>query len=198
MNEVQTAGLLFIVGSTVFIFGAGIGVPRVFTERDPNTRLRMLEERRNIWRIAQPFYGLGAIACAVGVGYLAADATAASTGILFTVACAVMVIGSLAWCWSLYLRGTRIQDFVSGRQPGWPFATYVMLTITGLALLGIGMLVGEFADARGGGSTQQYPAWLAWLILVADVAFLGAYVGYKDVPPFVFYLLFLVAGIALV
>ena len=42
------------------------------------------------------------------------------------------------------------------------------------------------------------PAWLAWLVLVADLAFLAAYVRYKDIPPFVFYLLLLVAGIALV
>ena len=27
MNTVQTAGVLFIVGSAVFLFGAGIGVP---------------------------------------------------------------------------------------------------------------------------------------------------------------------------
>ena len=30
MSSVQTAGLLFIVGSAVFDFGVGIGVPRVW------------------------------------------------------------------------------------------------------------------------------------------------------------------------
>ena len=198
MNDVQTAGLLFIVGSTVFIVGAAIGVPRVWTEKDRSTRLRMLEERRVIWRIAQPFYGLGAVIAGAGMAYLAVDATAQSTQVVFTVASVASIVGALAWCWSLYLRGTKVEDFVFGRQPGWPFLAYVMLTITGLGLLGVGLLIGEFADARGGGSTQQFPAWLAWLVLVADVAFLGAYVRYKDIPPFVFYLLLLVAGIALV
>jgi uncharacterized membrane protein YuzA (DUF378 family) len=185
VNTMQTAGVLFIAGSTIFNFGAGIGVPRIWTEPDPHARLRMLEERRTMWRIAQPFYGLGAITAGVGAGYLAVDATG-RTRFLLSVACVAMIVGALAWCWSLSLRGTRIEDFVFGRQPAWPFVTYVLLTIAGLALLGAGLLTGDF------------PTWLGWLVLVADLAFLGAYVGYKDVPPFVFYLLLLVAGIALV
>jgi hypothetical protein len=198
MNSVQTAGLLFIVGSAVFDFGVGIGVPRVWMERDQNTRLRMLEAGRVSWRIAQPLVGLGAIIAGAGAGYLAVDAATRSSQVVFTIACAAMMGGALAWCWSLYLRGTRIEDFVFGRQPAWPFLTYVLLTISGIALVGVGMLVGEFADARGGGSTQQFPTWLAWLLIVADVGFLAAYIGYKDIPPFVFYLLLLVAGITLV
>jgi hypothetical protein len=122
----------------------------------------------------------------VGAGYLAADATSRSTQIAFAVASGAMVLGALAWCWSLYLRGTRIADFVFGRQPAWPFATYVLLTVAGLALVGIGIFMGGYAT------------WLGWLLLVADLVFLGAYVGYRDIPPFVFYLLLLVVGIVLV
>ena len=186
MNTMQTAGVLFIVGSTIFNFGAGIGVPRIWTEPDPHARLRMLEERRTMWRIAQPFYGLGAIFAGAGAGYLAVDATSRATQSLFSIASVAMIVGALAWCWSLYLRGTRIEDFVFGRQPAWPFLTYILLTIAGLAVLGAGMHIGDF------------PAWLGWLILVADLAFLAAYIGYKDIPPFVFYLLLLVVGIVLV
>jgi hypothetical protein len=120
------------------------------------------------------------------VGYLAVDAAARSTRIVLAVAGVAMLVGALAWCWSLYLRGTRIADFVSGRLPGWPFLMYVVLSIVSLALLGVAMLVGDF------------PGWLAWLVLVADVAFLAAYIGYKNLPPFVFYLLLLVVGIVLV
>jgi len=186
MNSVQIAGVLFIAGSTIFIFGAGIGVPRIWTEPDPHARLRILEERRTMWRIAQPFYGLGAIVAGAGAGYLAVDATSRATQSLFSVACVAMIVGALAWCWSLYLRGTRVEDFVFGRQPAWPFLTYVLLTIAGMALLGAGLLTGGF------------PTWLALRVLFADLAILGAYIGYKDIPPFVFYLLLLVVGIVLV
>jgi hypothetical protein len=41
----QTAGLLLIIGSVVFLVGAAVGVPQVFTERDPRARLRLLEKR---------------------------------------------------------------------------------------------------------------------------------------------------------
>ena len=43
---------------------------------------------------------------------------------------------------------------------GWPFIAYVVLTITGLAALGIGLL------AAG------YPTWLGWVVIGADLAFL--------------------------
>ncbi len=59
VNTAQAAGALLIIGSVVFLVGAAVGVPRVFTERDPQACLRMLEEGLRIWRLAQPLYGLG-------------------------------------------------------------------------------------------------------------------------------------------
>jgi hypothetical protein len=92
----------------------------------------------------------------------------------------------LPWAWSLYLRGTRIREFAFGTLPGWPFATYVLLTIGGLALLGIGLLNGGF------------PAWLGWFTLGADLVFLTGYLRFEDIPPFVFYLLLLLVGLVVV
>jgi len=57
MTTVATAGLLLIVGSVVFVVGAAIGVPRVFSESNPQIREQLLKEHRRLWRIAQPFYG---------------------------------------------------------------------------------------------------------------------------------------------
>jgi len=182
MTAVATAGWLLIIGSVIFLVGAGIGVPRIWTEPDPQVRLRMLRERRVIWVVAQPFYGLGALVAGVGVGLLAGDDAGAS---LFVVGAAALVVGALAWGWSLYLRATRIDDFVAGRHPGWPFMTYVLLTIAGLALLGAGLLMAGF------------PAWLGWFTLGADLLFLLAYVWFKDIPPFFFYLLLLLVGAVL-
>jgi hypothetical protein len=62
-------------------------------------------------------------------------------------------------------------DFALGNLPWWPFATYVLLTIGGLAPLGIGLLAGDYA------------AWLGWLVLAADVLFLGLYLAMRDIPP---------------
>jgi hypothetical protein len=180
----QVAGILLISGSTAFGIGAAIGVPNVFTERDPKARLRMLEDRRGIWRVAQPFYGLGPIIASVGAGYLAAAApTGGWTRTVLAAASVTLVIGALTWAWSVYLRATRISEFAFGTLPGWPFTTYVVLTIGGLGLLSIGLLAGGF------------PVWLGLLTLGADILFLGIYVRFKDIPPFVFYLLLMLVGV---
>jgi hypothetical protein len=176
-------GILLIVGSLVFVVGAAVGVPGVFTERDPEVRLRMLTERRRTWRAAQPLYALGPIVAAAGVGFLAAETTDGRARTALTGACVALLIGSLAWAWSVYLRSTRIAEFAHGTLPGWPFATYVLLTIGGLALLGLGLVIGDFAR------------WLGWLTLVADAVFLVTYLRFRDLPPFVFYLLLLLVGV---
>ncbi len=61
-----------------------------------------------------------------------------------------------------------------------------MLTIGGLALLGVGLLIGDF------------PVWLGWLTIGADVLFLAGYLRFKDIPPFIFYLLLLLVGVVVV
>jgi hypothetical protein len=180
----HTAGLLLIVGSVVFLVGAAVGVPRVFTEPDPQARLRLLTDHLGMWRIAQPLYGLGPITAAAGVGWLTAAAPTRATRAT-AAACLALAVGALAWAWSLYLRGTRVAEFAFGTLPGWPFATYVLLTIGGFALLGAGLLAGRF------------PAWLGRLTLGADLMFLAGYLWLKDIPPFVFYLLLLLAGVVL-
>jgi hypothetical protein len=181
VDTVRAGGITMIAGSLVFLIGAAIGVPRIFTEPDADTRLRMLEARPGAWRVAQPLYGLGALIAGVGVG-IAAAGTGGAALVWLALACAALVAGALAWCWSVYLRGMHVRDFVYGRLPWWPFATYVLLTVAGLALLGAGLLAGAF------------PAWLGWVTLAADAVFLAAYLLTRDIPPFVFYLLLPLVG----
>jgi hypothetical protein len=177
----RIGGVLLIVGSVVFVIGAAVGVPGVFTQRDPQVRLRMLTERLRAWQLAQPLYGAGPAIAAAGVGFLAAASDGGSRALL-AAGCAALAIGTFAWGWSLYLRGTRVSEFAFSTLPGWPFATYVLLTISGIALLGLGLLVGAFR------------AWPGWTALGADVFFLAGYLRFKDIPPFVFYVLLVLVG----
>jgi hypothetical protein len=87
-------------------------------------------------------------------------------------------------CYTCEAPGSQRSRF--GTLAGWPFATYVLLTIGGLALLAIGLLSGNI------------PGWLGWLTLGADVVLLAGYLWFKDIPPFVFYLLLLVVGLVVV
>ena len=179
----STAGVLMISGSALFFVGAGIAVPRVFTEPDRDEKLRMLRERLWWWRLGQPLYALGAMVAALGVGSLAANGDATSATWL-ALSCAFLVLGALAWSWSVYRRALRPRAFARGQLPGWPFAAYVWLTLAGLFLLGLGILTGD------------WPRWLGWLILGADATFVVGYLRFRDIPPFVFYLLLSVVGFA--
>jgi hypothetical protein len=187
VNAIRAAGALLIAGSLTFLVGAQLGVPKVFTEPEPHSRLRMLEENLGRWRAAQPLYGLGPIITAVGTTLLAADApVGAGTRAMFWLAAAALLAGSLAWARSVYLRAIRVADFAFARLPGWPFAIYVLLTIGGLAALGLGLLPSGVA------------AWLVALTLAADILFLVLYTRFRDIPPFVFYLLLLIIGLVLI
>ena len=177
----DTGGILLIGGSVVFLIGAAIGVPGVFTERDPEVPLRMLSERIRAWQIAQPLYGAGPVIASAGVAFLAAASPGGSRAVL-AAASAALAIGAFAWAWSLYLRGTRVSEFAFGTLPAWPFATYVLLTIGGIVLVALGLLAGDFRP------------WLGWISLAADAVFLAGYIAFKDIPPFVFYLLFVLLG----
>ncbi len=179
-----TAGVLLLVGSGVFFVGASFGVPLVFIESRPDERLRMLEERLLAWRLAQPFYALGPLIAAAGVGVLAGASTGSSR-VALAIACAALGAGALSWSWSTYLRGTHHREFAAGTLPGWPFAVYVWLTLVGLMALGVGLLLADL------------PAWVGWLTLGADVVFAAVYVRFRDIPPFVFYLLLVPVGLAL-
>lgn len=182
MTIERIGGILLIVGSVVFLIGAAVGVPGVFTQRDPQVRLRMLTERLRAWQIAQPLYGAGPVITAAGVAFFAA-ASEEGSRVALAMSSAALATGALAWGWSLYLRGTRVREFALGTLPGWPFATYVLLTIGGIGLLALGLLIGDFRS------------WLGWVTLGADAVFLAGYLRFKDIPPFVFYLLFVMVGV---
>ena len=97
-----------IAGSAVFLVGEAVGVPRVFTECDPTVRLRMLEERLGTLRAAQPLCALGPVIASVGIGYLALGAPSGGTQTVFLAASAALLVGSLAWARSVYLRTSRV------------------------------------------------------------------------------------------
>lgn len=168
---------LVLAGSAIFLVGAAVGVPRVFTEPNRLDRLRMLEERITSWRFAQPPYAIGPLVVAVGVGTLAVSVEESSGRVWLALSGLLLLTGALCWSWSVYLRFRYVREFAMGELPGWPFASYVWLTLAGLAALGVGLLVAGF------------PGWSGWLTLSGGLAFLVGYARFGDIPPFVFYIL---------
>jgi hypothetical protein len=157
-------------------------VPGIWTEPDRAVKVQMLEEGLPRWRVGQPLFGIGALLAALGVGFLAADSASPEQS-WFVVSGALLFVGAVAWSWSVLLRGVHPREFALGELPGWPFALYIWLTIAGLAPLGVGLVLSD------------QPDWTGWLTLGLDALFLATYLRYRDIPPFVFYLLLLVIGV---
>jgi hypothetical protein len=177
------AALMVIVGSVVFLVGAGFGVPSVFMTGDSEERVRLLTSHVTRWRVAQFFYAGGPVIASIGVGWVGFN-TGGGAGAVEVAAGAALLIGAVAWSYSCLLRGRDPVRFAQGVQPGWPFRTYVILTLAGLAALGMALLV---ADTR---------TWVGWVVLAADLGYTILYVETDDVPPFVFYVLLIVAALA--
>jgi hypothetical protein len=182
----RMAGTLLILGASIFMVGAAVGVPRVFTTPDPQARLRLLEQQAARWRFAQPLYAGGPVIAAVGVGIASTDMTDTAAEVMGFIAAVTLLVGAATWSYSCYLRAQHPADFALGKLRAWPFTTYAVLTIFGLAFLGSALLAAD------------YPDWLGWLVLIADMAFLAIYAATKDLPPFVFYLLLIVVGVVLI
>lgn len=68
----------------------------------------------------------------------------------------------------------------------WIFPAYTLLTQLALMIVGFVLI------------QRNYPAWLSWGVLVLGGLSILAYLVFKDMPPFVHYVLLLVMGIALV
>jgi hypothetical protein len=109
--------MCLIVGSALFLIGAGAAVPRVLTEPDREERQQMLQERLLLWRLGQPLYAGGALVAGLGVGLLAADDEAPSRAWLVA-SCALLVLGALAWSWSVCLRAIHPRAFALGSRWG--------------------------------------------------------------------------------
>jgi hypothetical protein len=119
-------------------------------QRHPHARLRLLQNNLTRWRTAQPLYGLGPLLVAAGVGVLATEASSQAARTAVTLAFLALTTGALTWTWSVYQRATRIAEFAHATLPQWPFATYILLTIGGLALLAAGLLADHIAPGIAG------------------------------------------------
>jgi hypothetical protein len=172
-----------IAGSLMFFGSAAAAVPRVYTEPDSAVRVRMLEDHLLLWRLGQPPFAFGALIAGLGVGALAA-ASKRSSQTMLALSCGLLVVGALSWSWCVFLRGVRPREFALGELPSWPFGIYLWLTLGGLLLLGVGIVL------------DDWPSWLGWLIITADALFLAVYIRFRDLPPFVFYVVLTVVGIA--
>ena len=181
----KTSAVVIIAGSVVFLIAAFSPISRVFGLPSPDARLQLINSSLRAWSVSQVLFSVGAVVTAFGV-ILAASALRTRPGSpLLYVAGALLLVGSAAWSWSVYLRAINPGAFIHGTLPGWHFVVYTLLTMASFVLIGAALL------------RMGFPAWAGWLLLAASLLFFILYLIFKDMPPFVYYLLGAVLGVVL-
>lgn len=185
MSTERVAATFLIVGSVLFIIAAFMPVSHVFVEPTPNAKLEIIDSNRTAWTVSQVLFGLGASIAAVGLGFVAYHLRGTPGAVWSYIGLVAVILGAVFWDGHVYLRAVDPEGFVEGRLIGWLFPAYALLTQFGLLAFGVAYL-------RAG-----YPAWFGGITIGGAVIFFIVYLVFKDIPPFVYYILTFIAGIRL-
>ena len=189
----KLAGIVLIVGSLLFIIAAFTPTTiRVITAPDPEKRIEFIENEHTGWLLVNILFGAGSVIAVIGLALfsLHVQGLASSPGVKLGgyVATAAAGIAALFWVIIVYNRVVLPPQAIANNLSinTWMFPAYTILTQLALIIVGF-MLI-----------QSGYPAWLGWGMLVLAVLSLIAFLVFKDMPPFVHYILLLIMGIALV
>ncbi|MDQ3910314.1 MAG: hypothetical protein M3305_00695 [Actinomycetota bacterium] len=185
MSTERFGATILLVGSVLFLIAASMPVSQVFAESSLAAKLEIITSNRTAWIASQLLFGLGASIATIGLGLVAYHLRGAPGGVWAHIGLAAVILGAVFWDGHVYLRAIDPERFVEGRLIGWLFPAYALLTQLGLLAFGVAYL-------RAG-----YPPWLGVATVGGTVTFFIAFLVFKDIPPFVYYVLTLMAGIGL-
>jgi len=182
----KTAGVVLIVGSVLFIVATVLPVSfQVYGEPDQARQTAAIEGSGGQWAASQALFGLGALVAAVGMGMAAQHLRKSSLAVLGYLGAAALLVGAVIWGALVTRWALDPQTFLTVEPGNVQFLAYSLITQAGLALFGVALL------------RSNLPSWPGWVALAGAVlAFLGFLV-FRDMPPFVYYILTLVLGFAI-
>jgi len=186
MEFQSAAALVLALGSALFACGAFLPVSRVYRIDTPDAKLELIRSHRRMWAVHQASMGLGSAVTGVGLALMAAVLRPASATLLASVGVVAAASGSVLWMRHVYLRIGDPSAFASGSLPIWQFLVYSFLTQASLFLFGAAFLLGGF------------PLWMGIVLIAGALLTFCAYLVFRDVPPFVYYLFTLAVGIGIV
>ena len=177
-------GIILICGSIFFLIAAFSPISwAVFPESDPAKKLELITNGMTSWIVTQTFFALGAIITALGLSVTAYHLRGFTTSGLVVFVIIAVVLGASLWSWSMYQRMVDPATFTSGTPLAWQFMAYSLLTQFGLVAMGV-------INLQSG-----LPNWVGWLYIGGGILFFVGYLVFKDMPPFVYYLVTLIGGI---
>lgn len=183
------AAAIVVLGSILFLIAAFSPAARVFAESDAERKLQMILADRRAWTNSQWLFSLGALVTAAGLLLVVLYDGGPLAVPWSYLAVATLLVGAGLWSWHVYLRAVDPQAFVRGALPAWHFVAYTLATQAGLATLG-------FVIARMD-AQSRLPGWLGWLLMGSCALLFILYLLFKDMPPFVYYILTLLLGLML-
>lgn len=185
MKSLTAASLMIIAGSIIFLIASFSPTSRVYGEPLPEGRLAIINESRNAWTITQILFSVGAVAVAAGVSAAAFSLRPRQTHFLPIASVLSLAAGALLLTWYAYFKFADPQTWVHHHISNPIFLGYTFLTQAGLFLFGIALL-------RGGNLRRT-----SWFLLSAVAITFILTLIFRDMPPFVYYLMTLPVGIGL-
>lgn len=177
--------ILLGLGSLLFLVAAFLPYSRVFAEPSSEKKLAILTEMKTMWTIGSFLFGSGAVLAAIAFGIQSIGLKQVPGAALSYLGVILMLIGSVSWCWHLYERTVDVNAFAMGENTPYLFIVYSVLTQAGLVLIGIFFLKSDIVN------------WIGWMFIIGAAIFFVLMVIFKDMPPFVYYVLTLIASIVL-
>lgn len=174
---------MIISGSLFFLIAAFSPVSRVFGEPSAVKKLEIIMESRNLWTFSQVFFSAGSLVTIIGIGLTGGLFREQPLPAIIYLGAALLLTGAIFWTWHVYLRAVDPVAFTERTIPLWLFAAYTFLTQAGLIIYGAALL-------RTG-----LPDWVGWMMIGSMALFFLLTIIFKDMPPFVYYMITLVAGI---
>lgn len=181
----KVSAITIILGSVFFLIAAFSPVSRVFGEPSAERKLEIILAHPEAWTFAQIMFAAGAITTAIGVGLAGFHARGQSFASLVGASVVLLSFGALLWTWHVYVRAVDPAAFTERLMSVWPFALYTVCTQAGLAIFGAALLRSEL------------PAWVGWTLIGSMAFFFLLTVIFRDMPPFVYYLVTLLTGVML-
>ena len=185
MSVQKTSALVIVLGSVLFLVAAFSPTSQVFVEPSAARKLDIITASRAAWTIAQVLFAMGALLTVLGVALAAVHFRDQPVSPLLYASVAILLVGVVPWVWHVYLRGVDPAAFTDGALPVWHFAGYSLLTLTGFALFGAALLrIGLLQ-------------WVGWMLIGSMALFFVVWIISRDLPPLIYYLPTVIAGIML-
>ena len=194
-NPYARAGAVSTAASVCWLLGIAM-VGNVHSTRSAEQRLAMLERHRGLWTLGQFLAAAGTAAAPMGFLQLArqlrqeaqnavAATEPARARSLAAAAAAALLAGSPLFVWALAVRAADIEKFAYRRGAAWPFLTYAGLQTCGVGLLGAALQSSPLKGRTALSAAASAPVFAAILLR------------FKDIPPFVFYVMQIAVGVKL-